>query len=151
MRAAAAAAAVANRKVSSGCPGRGIKTCQHDLYINVYGIYAVHKHTPIHTPTHTYTYVHPSIRNAYVCIFLCSHRNSFRVRCVRECSYVCVRDLIYRNLPYILQFSGYNSFCRFWPCAYLECGIKIYTDSLSHGTPESSFNTHEDLCSKDAL
>lgn len=107
---------------------------------------SAHQYTHMHT--HTCLHIHPTIYNAYVCIFLCSHQNSFRVRCVREC--VCVRDLIYRNLPYILQFSGYNSFCRFWPCAYLECGIKIYTDSLSHGTPKSSFNTHEDLCTKDA-
>lgn len=106
---------------------------------------STHQYTRTHTHAHPhYTYIRPYVMHMSVYFYVLTETHF-------ECG-VCasVRDLIYRNLPYILQFSGYNSFCRFWPCAYLECGIKIYTDSLSQGTPESSLNTHEDLCPKDA-
>lgn len=83
-------AAVANRKVFSGCPGRGIKTCQHDLYINVYGIYAVHKHTPIHTHTHThthYTYIRPYVMHMSVYFYVLTETH---FEC-GVCASVCAR------------------------------------------------------------
>lgn len=119
-------AAVANRKdFFAGCPGRGIKTCQHDLYINVYGIYAVHKHTPIHTHTHTHTlHIHPSIRNAYVCIFLCSHRNSFRVWCVCEIWFIGICRIFY-NLAAIIHFVGFGH-------ALTSSAALRYTQTVCH-------------------
>lgn len=98
------------------------------MYMEFMLCISAHQYTHMHT--HTCLHIHPTIYNAYVCIFLCSHQNSFRVRCVREC--VCVCEIwfigicrIFYNLAAIIHFVGFGH-------ALTSSAALRYTQTVCH-------------------